>query len=258
MRFCPLLFISSVLLVSLTACPDTGGSLSVQASGGTYARQTNPGLTDVTLGTAIVVKLRTASGALTNAPVNITITGPSGWNADRPSSFTYPAQAYWVVAPERAAPPIAGNYTVQANSNGQAISSNFAIADASQKLELATITATVQGTAPNQNVEASWSAITNAIGYYARVLNGTTLVPASDDVYTLEAKAKMPVGTLQSDAAYFTVVYAINFDSVAENPSLPTQFNLSDSLAAVPVATPLTRKITESLIERSVILVRTR
>lgn len=258
MRFRPLLFVSSVLLFLLTACPDTGDSLSVQASGGTYARQTNPGLSDVTLGTAIVVKLRTASGALVNAPVNVTITGPSGWNADRPSSFTYPAQAYWVVAPERAAPPIAGNYTVQANLKGQAITSNFAIAAASQTLELATITATVQGTAPNQNVQASWSAITDAAGYYARVLNGTTLVPASDDVYTLEAKASMPVGTLQADAAYFTVVYAINFDSVAENPSLPAQFNLSDSLAAVPVATPLSSKTTASLLERSVFLVRTR
>jgi hypothetical protein len=258
MRFRPLLFISSVLVVLLTACPDTGGSLSLQASGGTYARQTNPGLSEVTLGTAIVVKLRTASGDLVNTPVNVTITGPSGWNADRPSSFTYPAQAFWVVAPERAAPPIAGNYTVQANSKGQAITSNFSIADASQKLELATITATVQGSAPNQNVEASWSAITNAAGYYARVLNGTTLVPASDDVYTLEAKAKMPVGTLQADAAYFTVVYAINFDSVAENPNLPTQFNLSDSLAVVPVATPLSSKTTTSLLERSVFLVRRR
>jgi hypothetical protein len=221
----------------LSACSQAPDAVTLEASGGAYVRQITPGSNQVTRGTAVVVKLRTVSGGLVRTPINVSVTGPNGWNDDRSASFTYPAEAFWVVAPERAAPPVSGTYRVEAEANGQRVTTSFTIADPGQELSLTTISAQAQGQPPQQSVAASWTAVPDASGYYARVLNGSTLVPASEDVFTVTPQATLSVGTLEPDAAYFGIVYAANFDTTAESPLLPAQLSLSDSIVTVEAST---------------------
>ena len=224
----------ALLAAITTAC---GGlptpNYVLEASAGTYVQQVGAGSSDTTLGTSFVVKLRTREGKLVSSPASVTIQGPSGWNAGKVSSFTAPANAYWVIAPEIAAAPVEGEYRVTALVGGETLEKKISIGKTPNQLGLTTITAKVVGDAPNQTVEASWEAVPGATGYYARVQNGTDGVPASDDAYSLEPKASLMVGTFNPSKAYFVVVFATTMDTVANEPKLPEAFHVSDSIAAL-------------------------
>ncbi len=217
----------------LAGCVENPPPAVLEASAGTYAQQIGAESSEVKLGTAILVKLRTGTGVTPPRAASVTITGPSGWNGDAAATFTYPAGAYWVVAPQLEAAPLPGAYTVSAVFDGERLSQTINISDTPGVLESTKITTALEGDLANQSVVTAWSAVPSAIGYYAKIVDGTLGVSASDDSYTLEPKTTLPVGTLNPARAYFAVVVAANFDTVVDNPALPNTLSMSDSIVAV-------------------------
>jgi hypothetical protein len=244
-------FVPFVLLgMLMSACSPHLTQYVLEVSGGTYAQQQNLGSTDVSLGTSIVVKVRTETGASTTKNASVVLRGPAGWNGDKVSSFVYPAQAVWVVAPVVAATPVAGQYQIDVSIDGQVFSKTFAIAEAAKYLELTTISATLEGDAPNQMAHLTWTPVTNAIGYYAKVIDTTSGFAISGVSYSLEPHTDVMLETLNPSHAYAAVVYAASMDTVSDNPSLPNQFDVSDSFAAlnaVPLSSSIKTKQRSSL-----------
>ncbi|NJK44486.1 MAG: hypothetical protein HC933_09530 [Pleurocapsa sp. SU_196_0] len=179
------------------------------------------------------MKLRSGDGGLPKLASSVSVRGPAGWNGDAVASFTYPAGAYWVAAPQTGATPVSGAYTVEAQIGTEKLTGSFMVAAEPAKLELTEITSQLEGEAPNQTVRASWQPVDGAVAYYARVVDGSLGVPASEDVYTLEPRADFVVGSLNSARAYFVVVVAVNLDTVADQPALPGALRMSDSIAAL-------------------------
>jgi hypothetical protein len=245
-------FVSLALLILLmSACSPHLTQYVLEVSGGTYAQQQNLGSTDVSLGTSIVVKVRTETGASTTKNASVVLRGPAGWNGDKVSPFVYPAQAVWVVAPVVTATPVAGQYQIDVSIDGQVFSKTFAIADAAKHLELTTISASLEGNAPNQMAHLTWIAVPNATGYYAKVIDTTSGFAISGVSYSLEPHADVMLETLNPSHAYAAVVYAASMDTVSDNPSLPSQFDVSDSFAAlnaVPLNSPIKTKLRSSFL----------
>jgi hypothetical protein len=231
--------VTAIIIFLLTACqtdPVTPtAAFTVEASGGTYIQQLGAGSQTTSLGTAIVVKIRAADRKLITDPVKVVITGPKTWNGGQTLVFTYPAKAYWVMAPRVQSTPVVGEYLIKANFLN-AIETKFELKANQKPLAITPITATIKGDAPNQSVEANWEPVPGAVGYYARVLDGTKGIAVSDDAFTLTPNAEIPVDLLSPSRAYFVTVVASTIDTVANDPTIAGDFNVSDSITALSLS----------------------
>jgi hypothetical protein len=238
--------------LALTACntnPEPNPNLTIEASGGVYTQQLQPGSSDIRLGTAMVVKLRVPTGRTTKDAA-VRITGPNGWNQNQPVRFTYPAGADWVISPEVQAAPIAGTYDVAvtlANTESPiSSSSRFEIQDATTPGTLATPIALTN--VSRAGASADWADVAGAVGYYARIINITDGVKDSSEVYTLESKAAIPETgqsvDLDPNKAHDLVVFATTLDTVKADPVLPAVFKVSESFEAIQLDTTRTRRET--------------
>jgi hypothetical protein len=149
-----------------------------------------------------------------------------------------------VSAPQFEAEPLPGEYKLEVGMGEERLEQSFQIAPQPTRLALTTISSVVEGDTPNQIVKATWTAVEGATGYYARVVDGTLGVPVSDDVYTLEPKADLLVGTLNPARAYFVIVVGANMDTVTDHPTLPLELRMSDSIAAVGGMQPSKARVT--------------
>jgi hypothetical protein len=243
--------IIALIGLALTACntnPEPNPNLLIEASGGVYTQQLQPGSSDVRLGTAMVVKLRVPTGRTTKDAA-VRITGPSGWNQNQPARFTYPAGADWVISPEVLAAPLAGTYDVAvtlANTEAPISSSiRFEIQDATTPGALATPIAL--SNVSRAGASADWADVPGALGYYARIVNITDGVKDSGEVYTLESKAVFPeVGgqtmDLDPNKAHDLVVYATTLDTVKADPVLPAVFKVAESVESLQLDTTRSRR----------------
>jgi hypothetical protein len=242
------LAVTAIIIFVLTACqtePVTPtAAFTVEASGGTYIQQLGAGSPTTSLGTAIVVKVRATDGKLITDPVKVVITGPKTWNGDQTLMFTYPAKAYWVMAPRVQFAPVVGEYLVKANFS-KAIETKFELKTNQKSLAITQITASVKGDAPNQTVEATWESVPGAVGYYVRVLDGTKGIAVSDDTFTLTPHAQIPVDPLSPSRAYFVTVVASTLDTVANDPTISSAFHVSDSITELPFTTLSTMRATD-------------
>jgi hypothetical protein len=231
----PALLTTLTLFISCQEPVVVRNTFLLEAAGGTYVQQIGANAKDVTLGTSMVIKIRSTLGELPGADAQVSIQGPSTWNNDQLVKFTYPAKGYWVVAPKVNSKPLPGDYTVSAISNGVKVEKKIKLSENLESLPITTITAKLEGETPEQSVNASWEAVPNAVGYYARVWDGTKGLAVSDDAFTLEPKAVLPVDLLSPTHAYFVIVVASTLDTVAKQPLVPSTFLASDSIAELRI-----------------------
>jgi hypothetical protein len=207
-----------VIVMILSACARVP-IYTLEASLGTYLRQSDIGSPTTTVGTVLVLKLR-EGGDLPKTSVDFTLTGPTGFT---PLKERYPAGVDWIVVPMRDNTPFAGEYQLELSSG---LTQKLSLKDASQTLALTTITATLE----NTTVNVSWESVPGAVGYYVNLFNTNGGSKAKPTQYTLATQAQF---TAVSKSNYAVGVYALNFDTVTDNPILPAQVNMSDSVAAV-------------------------
>ena len=225
-----------LLVFILTACESSKlNTFTLESSVGTYQQQLEVGSTTTQTGTVFIVKLKTASGNLVQSDASITITGPQGWNADAPATFTYPAGSYWAIAPEVAAIPVTGTYEVAATLTGSTFTQDVTLSDASQQLGVTELSATFSPKTEN-TVDVEWSPVANAQGYYLRLFDGATGSQVAAEVYTTKTSEQITTSQIDERRTYVVAVYSTSIDTVVDDPTLPEQFNMSDSVAVVTAA----------------------
>ena len=228
-----LCFALTAFVTVLSACGGTEPvTLRLEGAVGTYTQQEVIGSGDSSLGTVFILKLEDAGGALPTEDAAVTISGPEGWNGNQSLTFEYPTESYWVIAPEAGAPPVAGSYQVEVTLGEEMLEQTLTLSDPDEQLELATITASFsEGATPV--VDVAWSPISGATGYYVRLFDGTTAAQVKPDTYTLDTSVQFQADDLNTERTYVAAVYSANIDTVTNDPRLPAQFNMSDSLAVV-------------------------
>ncbi len=182
-------------------------------------QQREAGSSTTRLGTVLVLKLREDDG-LSKTSVAFTLIGPTGFT---PLKETYPAGSDWIVVPLLKTPPLVGEYQIELSSG---LIQTLELKDASQTLALTNITAMLE----NNTVNVSWESVVGAVGYYVRLFNTANGSQAALTVYTLSTAAQF---SNVATGNYSVVVYAANFDTVSEQPSLPDQLAMSDSITSV-------------------------
>ena len=223
----------TALLTVLSACGGTEPvTLRLEGAVGTYMQQEAIGSKDSSLGTVFILKLEDSDGALPTEDAAVTISGPEGWNGSQPLTFEYPAESYWVIAPEVDAPPVTGSYQVELTLGEEMLEQSLTLTNPDEQLELATITASFSEEV-TPVVDVAWSPVSGATGYYVRLFDGTTAAQVKPDTYTLDTSVQFQADDLNPERTYVAAVYSANIDTVTNDPRLPTQFNMSDSLAVV-------------------------
>jgi hypothetical protein len=225
-----------VLIATLAAC-NTSQPLIVSGSVGTYRYQTTPGKTDAKMGTTLVFKLRVGANRLTGNGI-VSVTGPATWNNNAALRFTYPAGSDWVMSPEQDIAPVAGTYTVTVNApqepGSPSQTSTLTLTDPTSTLDFSSITLS---DITRSSFNTTWTAVPNATGYIARLFNGTDNVFLSAPQYLNTTNAAFPEKgatlDLNPNKNNLVVVNAANFDTVIDDPALPTQVNVSDSASFI-------------------------
>ncbi len=237
------LIISLLLSLVLVGCPPVPSKYTLEVAGGSYVQQTNVGQPETSMGTNIVVKLRTLQGKLPITNGQVTFMGPKTWNNGQPIFFSYPAGSSWVSAPQAKIPLVVGQYVVRLVIDGEQLESNFQIIDSNNRLPLTTGTTAYVNENNFQKVRVNWLPVMGAIGYYARVLDASINQVVSSTIYTLGNTVEIPVDVLNPSRAYFVVVVATTLNTVVDNPAIPTVSNSSDSLIALDIALGTRSKI---------------
>jgi Bacterial Ig-like domain (group 2) len=194
----------------------------LEMAGGVYKSQSFTG-------TAFVSKLRLADGTTPNATINIT--GPSGWNtAGTPVNLSHIPGSWGIDFTWRGSiPAVAGTYQATTTVAGNSFTGSFEI-NPSSEISLST-GVTISGITSTQ-ADVSWTAPTGAKGYVVRIIQSNP----SPQVDAIVAGANFRTDTtsqqfrnlkLDSSKKYYVVVLATNAAWISDNPSLPTQFNLS-------------------------------
>lgn len=215
-------------LVFLAACSRGEAPSQLQIALGPYTQQLELGSSNAEIGTALVVKLqRDLDEAST-----LTLYGPENWNGGVPYRVTYPVGADWIIASEVDIAPVAGEYRLEAQIGEKTLERIFVLGDVNARLELTKISVALINEEMQRSVEVSWTPVPNTRGYFVRLFDGETGQPVLPDVYTLSTSTRFDVSTL--NATDFVVgVYSTTFNTVTEDPDLPEQFALSDSIAVV-------------------------
>jgi hypothetical protein len=208
-----------MLLVTVLSACTRAPTYTLEASIGTYLQQTEAGSSNTRLGTVLVLKLR-EDGEPPKTSLGFKLTGPTGFT---PLEETYPAGSEWIVVPLLKVTPLAGTYQVEIASG---LTQTLELKDVSQTLPLANITATLE----NSTVNVSWESVVDAVGYYVKLFNtnGGSRVGAIQ--YTLSAQVQFANAPKSN---YAVGVFATNFDTVSDNPTLPVQIMMSDSISPV-------------------------
>jgi Bacterial Ig-like domain (group 2) len=143
----------------------------LEASGGT---QNGNGL----IGTSLVVRAR-AANVQEIATVNLSVTGPNGWNGNTPFEMSATgcknplgiAQGFSAIAK---VVPVSGTYTATANLNGETVTRQFVV-DATQLLPGLTISSAKfqPGKAPGTfYLSSNWDVVPGANSYLLKVSGG--------------------------------------------------------------------------------------
>ena len=106
------------------------------------------------------------------------------------------------------------------------------LSDTSQQLGVTELSATFSTETENA-VDVEWSPVTNAQGYYLRLFDGATGSQVAPDVYITEPSGQIVASQLDEGRTYVVGVYSTSIDTVVDDPELPQQFNMSDSVAVV-------------------------
>jgi hypothetical protein len=185
------------------------------------------GSTEARLGTGVTLALRNA-GVPPSQALELTLTGPSGWNDEESIKLSYPAGAEWIVQPLFGASPLAGQYTVTGTVAGQAVQARFTLVDAAQTLPL------LEGSFKRTNtaLELSWNAVSGAKSYLGQLTDATEDTVVAEG-YTLESRLILNPPMLNPAHSYYAVLYAANFDTTSANPTWPVQLQISDSLVGL-------------------------
>jgi hypothetical protein len=237
---------SALLMLTLSACSDLVVTLPViptvtlQTRAGTYAYQEQPGEIKTKTGTVFMIIPR-VSNKVPNFEVGISITGPSGWNADKELKFTVPAGSDWTLLPVIDATPISGSYQFKASfkktaGSVETLEQKVDLVDVTQGAEVASTL--VVSSASRAGATGQWNAIPSAASYIARLHDATQNVGMSDSVFVREARAVVP-GTgdravhLENKDVNLFVMTSVNFDSTVRDPEVPVQLQVSDSAAFI-------------------------
>lgn len=199
----------------------------VQLSAGTFNVQGQS-----TLGTALLLRVVLPNGAPPTQDVQVTITGPSGWNSGKPLTMTYPANEYATWALLGTAPAMNGSYSATIQAEGRAFSTTSASIDTASKLGVPGNVTVAQGA--NQTLTVSWQPVNDAAVYLERIVRVVQNQPdepvAGASFYTKTTSVSIPESALQLNTNYGANVLAFNADvslSGRRNLVLPAQFNAS-------------------------------
>jgi hypothetical protein len=237
---------SFVLMLTLNACSDLVLTLPViqnitlQTRVGTYTYQEQPGASRTKTGTVFVVIPR-ISNKVPNFEVDVSITGPSGWNADKALKYTVPAGSDWTMLPVIDAPPVSGSYQVKASfkktvGSVETFEQKVDLVDVTQSAEIATGLSVSD--ASRAGATGKWTAIPSAASYIARLHDATQNVGMSDSVFVRDIRAVVPgVGDravhLENKDVNLFVMTSVNFDATVRDPELPVQLQVLDSAAFI-------------------------
>lgn len=179
--------------------------------------------------TAIGIFPYLAASDLPDEPVEVTFTGPAGWNGGAEYTDTAPVAAFedgftWFSPAD--VPAVSGDYEVTFTLDGASYTAQ-ATADAGDVLPAATDITTADATTAGMAV--SWSSVPGASSYLP-ALFASPYVTGADAVlgsFTSETSAIME-GLSLVPGEYFMTVYAYNVDRAAPGrPVAPDQLNVS-------------------------------
>jgi hypothetical protein len=192
---------------------------AIEAAGGTF-RNYASGIT----GTALLVRLRKPDGTPVTASVQLTVTGPGGWNANQPLMLNYPAgllRQFYSLTPA----PVSGTYEVDATIDGSPHSDQFEVNAAVQLGSPATVVADLVGT-PGA-VGASWSAVSGAGSYLARVFDVGTQTILTPVAFTNVTSATLNGVPINGGGQKALQVFAFSNNMTPADPPVPDSFDIS-------------------------------
>jgi Bacterial Ig-like domain (group 2) len=181
--------------------------------------------------TAFLARFRKADGSMPNANGTFKVTGPVGWNVDKPLEYTYNGSTgfvfsrWWdgILAKN-------GTYTFETSVGGETFSSSFEI-DATDRITAPT--SLILSNVSPSSVSGSWSVVTGANAYMFEVWNDTE----SKNAFNQWLVTNNTTGTVSGQAldiskTYFARVHAFTVsnaggtNSIAFTGTLPKQFNV--------------------------------
>lgn len=223
--------------LTLAACTQQGpapvqnGTLEFAA--GTSNVQNGPSSSG-TPGTAFLVRYLDANGNPPAQDVQLTITGPAGWNGGAPLTYTQRANTprFWGYKNSVAA--VSGVYRVTATVNGTALQKDSVPVNAASTLDYPR-NITIAATSPG-NFAVLWSAVPGAAVYLVRVIEVIEDAPdvSLPGAYTYGTTAAFQEANYEFGKTYRPYVIAFNANvgsNVVGNLTLPAQFNVGVGLA---------------------------
>jgi hypothetical protein len=239
-------FFLNLVVTVLSSCSGVSITLPViqtvtlQTRAGTYTYQEQPGETKTKTGTVFVIIPR-VSNKVPSFEVDVSITGPAGWNADKELKYTVPTGSDWTMLPLIDLPPVSGSYQVKASfkktvGSIETLEQKVDLVDVTQGAEIATGLSVSE--ASRAGATGKWTAIPSAVSYVARLHDATQNVGMSDPVFVRETRAVVPgsgdrIVHLENKDVNLFVMTSMNFDSTVRDPELPVQLQVSDSAAFV-------------------------
>jgi hypothetical protein len=248
MKLYNLVFLLTIFLLS---CMKSVPIYQTEASVGTFSQQIASNSPDVRIGTGFVIKIRSLQLERPHNIARISIRGPSNWNSDQPLQVNYPANAYWLVISRADLPPIVGDYQIESVIDNQKSQSKVTISSQNLILPISTIESQAFSENSISKIVVKWNKVTDAVSYYGRVMDITRGIPISDDFYTHELTTIFAVPILNPNRAYSVVLLSANFDTVIDEPVLPTVLLLSDSVQNIDNPTQPQKVVTNSFTTRS-------
>jgi hypothetical protein len=170
------------------------------------------------------VRLRKPDGTPVTATVQLTLTGPGGWNANQPLMLSYPAgllRQFYTLSPA----PVSGTYEVDATIDGSPHSDQFEVDAAVQLGSPATVVADLVGT-PGA-VGSSWSAVSGAGSYLTRVFDVGTQTILTPVAFTNVTSATLNGIAINGGGQKALQVYAFSNNMTPADPPVPDSFNVS-------------------------------
>lgn len=225
--------------------PELIDKVVFEAAVGPYVQQKALGSSDTKVGTGVVIKLRDPNQNVGTIVVDIEMRGPAGWNNNEPVKFAHPVGVEWYVQPVSNAPVVPGTYTLIAsvtNSKGSASKTiTKQVVDPDLYLQLTNPIGKFYKNGLINRLSMNWGAVPKATSYYARAMDATAGTVVGE-AFTKDLKANFNVVAPNTSHNYYSVLYAVNFDTTVANPTFPAQLAVSDSvgpLSAQPSAASL-------------------
>lgn len=199
----PLALGSALLLASCTTTPAPDSS-TLDFAAGTYTIQGT-----ATPGTALLLRLM-PGGTRPTEDVQVTVTGPAGWNEGAPLTLTYRANepVFWSL---RTIAAVSGTYTATAQVGGKTYTASTSV-DATSRLDVPGNVMVAESA--NQSFTVSWQGVNGASAYLERVIrvveDGPDELVTGTSVFTTGTSVTLPESVLALNTAYTTTVTAFN------------------------------------------------